>query len=102
MPRTLSCALVRVPATAEAEWLQVAARLADRLAVRGQHLWVFRSERDPELWLEFSEAADRAAHRAVAPRSPEEQALETRLRALARYEPDPSVLWTEVPLSQEG
>src|ERR1041384_2543374 len=102
MPRTLSCALVRVPAPAQAVWLLVAAQLAARLSARGQHLWVFKSERDPELWLEFSEAGERAAHRAVAPRSPEEQVLEARLRELARYEPDPSVLWTEVPLSQEG
>ena len=101
MPRTLSCSLVRVPAGAREEWLAVVARLAARLAERGQHLWVFRSERDPELWLEFSEAGDRAAHRAVAPRPEEEQALEAQLRQLARYEPDPSVLWTEVPIAKD-
>jgi len=101
MPRTLSCSLVRVPGGAQDEWLSVVARLATLLEARGQHLWVFRSERDPELWLEFSEAKDRAVHRAVAPRSAEESALEGQLRQLARYEPDPSVLWTEVPLVKE-
>lgn len=102
MPRTLSCALVRVPAASLEEWRAVVAQLAARLEGRGQHLWVFRSERDPELWLEFSEAKDRAGHRMVAPRGPDEQELEDRLRRLARYEPDPSALWTEVPLSKES
>ncbi len=101
MPRTLSCSLVRVPAGAREEWLATVARLAARLEGRGQHLWVFHSERDPELWLEFSEAKARADHRAVAPRDAEEQALEDRLRQLARYEPDPSALWTEVPFAKE-
>jgi len=102
MPRTLSCALVRVPEDRRPEWLATVAKLAAALAARGQHLWVFKSERDPELWLEFSEAGDRASHRAVAPRSAEEQALEARLRQLARYEPDSSVLWTEVPLHKDS
>jgi hypothetical protein len=102
MPRTLSCATVRVPAAHEAEWLAVAARLAGLLEKRGEHLWVFRSEQDPELWLEFSESKERATHRAVAPRDAEESELEGRLRALARYGPDASVLWTEVPLPKES
>src|ERR1041384_4331161 len=102
MPRTLSCALVRVPAPAQAVWLLVAAQLAARLSARGQHLWVFKSERDPELWLEFSEAGERAAHRAVAPRSPEEQGLEARLREPARAQPAPSVLGRGVPFPRGG
>ena len=93
--------MVRVPVGAQDEWRATIQALAARLEGRGQHLWVFKSERDPELWLEFSEARERAMHRSVAPRTPEEQALEDRLRRLARYEPDPSVLWTEVPLSKE-
>ena len=93
--------MVRVPAAQQAEWFSVVARLGALLEVHGQHLWVFRSERDPELWLEFSESKERATHRAVAPRSAEEVELEARLRSLARYEPDPSVLWTEVPLPKE-
>ena len=101
MPRTLSCTTVRVPEGSRAEWLRAVADLAARLGARGQYLWVFRSERDPELWLEFSESKERAAHRAVAPRSAEEAELEARLRSLARYEPDPSILWTEVPLPKE-
>ena len=92
---------MRVPADREAEWLGVVARLAAALSSRGQHLWVFRSEQDPELWLEFSESKERATHRAVAPQDAAEAELEARLRALARYEPDPSVLWTEVPLPKE-
>ena len=101
MPRTLSCALVRVPEDRRPEWLATVATLAAALEARGQHLWVFKSERDPELWMDFSEAGDRASHRAVAPRPAEEEALEQRLRQLARYEPDPSVLWTEVPLPKD-
>jgi hypothetical protein len=93
--------MVRVPAANESEWLAVVAQLAARAERRGQHLWVFRAEHDPELWLEFSESKERATHRAVAPRDAEEAELEARLRSLARYEPDPSVLWTEVPLPQE-
>ncbi|HEU4571019.1 MAG TPA: hypothetical protein VFS07_10645 [Gemmatimonadales bacterium] len=102
MPRALSCARVRVPAAHEAEWRAVVAELAARLAARGQHLWVFRAEEDPELWLEFSESKERAAHRLVAPRPPEEEALEARLRRLARYDLAPSALWAEVPLAKES
>jgi hypothetical protein len=101
MPRTLSAARVRVPAQHEAEWLAVAARLAGLLKARGQHLWVFRAESDPGLWLEFSESGDRPAHRAVAVPTPEIAALERRLRELAIYEADASALWTEVPLPKE-
>jgi hypothetical protein len=102
MPRTLSTACVRVPPARREEWLATVARLATLYGVRGQHLWVFKSERDPELWLEFSEAGERAAHRLIAPRTPEELALEARLRELGRYEPDHSALWTEVPLPKES
>lgn len=101
MPRTLSIARVRVPAEHEAEWLSVAARLSALLHARGQHLWVFRAEQDPERWIEFSESADRAAHRLVADRTVEELSLEARLRALATYDPDSAALWSEVPLSKE-
>ena len=93
--------MVRVPEGARVEWLRTVAALAARLGARGQHLWVFRSERDPELWLEFSESKERATHRTVALRDPAEAELEAHLRTLARYEPDPSVLWTEVPLPKE-
>ncbi|HET7040531.1 MAG TPA: hypothetical protein VFI13_00870 [Gemmatimonadales bacterium] len=101
MPRSLSAARVRVAADREAEWLAVAARLAGLLEARGQHLWVFRSEQDPRLWLEFSESGDRAGHRSVAERTVEELSLEARLRTLATYDPDASALWTEVPLPKE-
>jgi hypothetical protein len=101
MPRTLSAARVRVPAENEAEWLSVVARLAALLEKRGQHLWVFRAERDPGHWLEFSESGDRATHRSVAERTVEELTLEARLREIATYERDASALWAEVPLPKE-
>ena len=102
MPRTLTAARVRVPAGHEAEWRATVARLAALLARRGQHLWVFRAEHDPEQWLEFSESGERAAHRMVAERTVEELSLEAKLRALATYDPDAAVLWTEVPLPKEA
>ena len=101
MPRSLSAARVRVPADHEAEWLAVVAQLAALLAKRGQHLWVFHSEVDPELWLEFSESGARADHRSVAERTVEELTLEVRLRVLATYERDASALWVEVPLLKD-
>jgi hypothetical protein len=103
MPRTLSVARVRVPAEHEPEWRAAVAQLAARLAARGQHLWVFRSEDDPEQWLEFSESGDRASHRAVAAdRTVGELALEARLRALATYDAGAAALWTEVPSPKES
>jgi hypothetical protein len=101
MPRSLTAARVRVPAEHESEWRSVAAQLAAVLKARGQHLWVFRSESDPELWLEFSESGDRASHRSVIERTVEELTLEARLRELATYERDASALWAEVPLPKE-
>lgn len=96
MPRTLSAARVRVPAEKEAEWLAAIGELAVILKQRGQHLWVFRAEAEPGLWLEFSESGDRPGHRAVAVATPEVARLERRLRELAIYDADASVLWTEV------
>jgi hypothetical protein len=90
---------VRVSAEHEAEWLSVAAQLAAHLKERGQHFWIFRAESDPERWIEFSESGDRPDHRSVAAATPEVAALERRLREIAIYDADASVLWTEVPLS---
>ena len=101
MPRTLTVARVRVPAEHEPEWRAAITRLAALMAKRGQHLWVFRAEQDPEQWLEFSESPDRASHRTVAERTVEELTLEARLRALATYDPHASALWTEVPSPKE-
>jgi len=101
MPRSLTAARVRVPAEHESDWLSVAAQLAALLEQRGQHLWVFRSESDPELWLEFSESGDRPEHRSVAAATPEVAELERRLRELAIYDADASLLWTEVPLPKD-
>ena len=99
MPRSLTAARVRVPAERRAEWLAAVEELAGILKGRGQHLWVFRAESDPELWLEFSESGDRPEHRSVAVATDEVARLEQRLRELAIYDADASVLWTEVPLT---
>lgn len=99
MPRSLSVARVRVPADRQAEWLAVAAQLAALLEAKGQHLWVFHAEADPERWIEFSESGDRPEHRSVAVATDEVARLEQRLRELAIYDADASVLWTEVPLT---
>jgi len=99
MPRSLTAARVRVPVARRTEWLAAVEELAGILKQRGQHLWVFHAESDPELWLEFSESGDRPDHRSVAVATPEVAALERRLREIAIYDADASVLWTEVPLS---
>jgi len=101
MARALSIARVRVTAGQRAEWLATVRQLATLLEARGQHLWVFQAEADEERWIEFTECKERDAHRSVGPRSAEEAALETRLRALATYDADASALWAGVPLDKD-
>ena len=101
MPRTLSVSRVRVPLLRQAEWLETIGAFAARLKVRGQHVWVFQSEVDNDLWLEFSESVDRASHRYVAKLSDEEHELDKKLRTLAKYEKDAGVLWVEFPLTKD-
>ncbi len=98
MGRALTVARVRVPRELEAEYLAVLAELATLGAERGQHLWAFRSDREPQLFIEFSESRSAASHRHVASRSPRELELERRLRELATYEPGATDLWDEIPL----
>lgn len=92
MARALSVARVEVTAAREPEYLAGAAALAAALAARGQHFWVFRHPTRPGAFLEFHEAADRAAHLAEAP-------LVAGLRAVAPADPDADLIWLEVPLA---
>lgn len=94
MTRVLVAARVRVPSASMPQWLGAAGALAQRYSARGQHFWVFRHERDPELHLEFREGASRER---LAPADLEETALAARLAALGRYE-DADVLWESVRL----
>lgn len=98
MPRTLSAARVRVPLNRQAEYLATIRELATLSARRNQHIWVFRSHRDPEILLEFSESPTVTSHRHMASRLPEELRLEERLRRVASYAEDAGELWEEVPL----
>lgn len=94
MTRVLVAAWVRVPPASMPQWLGAAGALAQRYSARGQHLWVFRHERDPELHLEFREGASRER---LAPADVTESALAARLAALGTYE-DADVLWESVSL----
>ena len=86
MARVLTAVQVVVGADTVAAWLATIEVLAARLAVRGQHLWVFRNEADPGRWLEFTEGKDPATHRCAGPADAEEAALEQQLRQLGRYD----------------
>jgi len=102
MPRALTVARVSVSPETEGRYLATVRELASLLERRGQHLWVFRSSREPHTFLEFSEAPSADAHRARAARPPEELELETRLLALAAYAPDSWELWEEIPFAASG
>src|SRR6187551_1855932 len=94
MARVLMAARVRVPEAARDEWIGVAGRLSRAYAGRGQHMWVFRHPRDPELHLEFREGSTAAA---LAPVSSDEIALDGRLASLGSYE-HTDVVWESVTL----
>jgi len=100
MPRTLSVSRAKVNAADEAGYLAVLGDLARRLASRGESLWLFRHPEQRDTYLEFSESGTAERHRSRAARTPEEAALEVRLRALASYAGDAGVLWEEVPLEK--
>jgi hypothetical protein len=102
MPRTLSVARVRVPLPKQAEWLETVEQLAARLRTKGQRFWVFQSESDNDLWLEFSESHDRASHRHVNKPSAEEHELDQKLKSLAKYDKDATALWVELSLTKES
>ena len=60
------------------------ARASSRSA-HGQKIWLFRSAKDPRLFIEFSESPTEMSHRAQASRLPEEIKLGARLQAIATY-----------------
>jgi Ser/Thr protein kinase RdoA (MazF antagonist) len=100
MSRRLSVSRARVNAADEAGYLAVLGDLAGRLASHGESLWLFRHPEQRDTYLEFSESDSAERHRSRAARTPEEAALEVRLRALASYASDAWVLWEEVPLKK--
>jgi hypothetical protein len=99
MPKVLTASRVRVPAPNEAEYLATLRELIQFAEARGQRIWVFRSAKDPRLFIEFSESPTEMSHRAQASRLPEEIKLERRLQSLVTYAPDAWDLWTEVSLT---
>ncbi|HXQ29030.1 MAG TPA: hypothetical protein VN848_07160 [Gemmatimonadales bacterium] len=98
MARVLTVSRVRVPVAGEADYVATLRALGQFAAARGQRLWLFRSSRDPGLFIEFSESPTEMSHRAQASRLPEELKLEAHLQRTVTYAPDAWDLWTEVPL----
>jgi hypothetical protein len=97
MPRALTVAPVRVTPDNEPAYLAAAGALAAALGRRGQHLWLFRHPTEPGRFLEFREAADAAAHVAVAP-TPAESELARSLASLGTYDAGADELWFDVSL----
>lgn len=77
-----------MPADRQAAYLAELRALAGAARTAGGHLWVFRSRRDPELFLEFREGAGEP------PRDPADAA--GRLAALAAYETGADETWEEM------
>ena len=98
MARVLTVARVRVAVEHQAEYLSVLAEIDAVGRARGRHLWVFRSGREPDTFLECSESGAPGDHRAVAPAAGREAALEARLRELAPRDASADALWHELPL----
>ncbi len=98
MGRVLTAARVRVAAEHEAEYLGLLEVLAQRLAARGQHLWVFRARADSGVFLEFTEGRDDATHRVHGPVDAEEAEIAARLARVATYDESRDAEWDEVPL----
>jgi len=96
MSRTLSVSRVTVPAELETEYLAVMKELVPLSEARGRRLWIFRSRREPRVFLECSESTTRETHRTQAERCQREQQLEKRLRQLGTYEPSAWELYEEV------
>jgi len=99
MPKVLTAARVRVPAANELDYFATLRELAQFADARGQRIWVFRSAKDPRLFIEFSESQSEMSHRAQASRLPEETKLEKKLQSLVTYAPDAWELWNEVSLA---
>jgi len=96
MARVLTAAQVRVMPESESEYIETVQRLAQRLARRGQHVWLFRHRQTRGLFLEFTEGQDEATHRSAGPADAEERALEDRLHVLGEYNDTAPISWDEV------
>lgn len=96
MSRVLTIRRVTVPSARVEEYRKLVAALAQRLAARHQHLWVFRLRGDQETWLEFVEAAEQLHPRAIGPADAVEADLEAQLRALAPDDDVTPEIWDEV------
>jgi hypothetical protein len=101
MAKALSVARLSVHPARQAEHLAAIRELASLAARRGQHIWVFRSQGDPNSFLEFNESPTTMSHRNVASRTPEELRVEQRLHKVAGYQRDSAEMWEEVPLDIE-
>lgn len=100
MRRLLTISRVTVAPEHEVEYVRTVQQLADLAGSRSQHLWLFRSARDPHSFVEFSESRSELAHRARASRTDLEEKLEHRLREIADYAPGSWDLWEEVPVPE--
>jgi hypothetical protein len=96
MARTLTVSRLRVRAGQEGEYLTAIRELAALHAGRGRRLWVFRRAGRSHEFLECSESADQASHRAVAGPPEDERRIEARIRAVAEYDDGAWDLWEEV------
>jgi hypothetical protein len=92
-------ARVRVAVAEQAEYLAVLAEMDAIGRARGGHLWVFRSDADPQLFLEFRECGSVENHRASLPATGREAMLEARLRLLAPRDASADERWNEMPLA---
>lgn len=97
MPRALTVSRVSVPPGQEEGYVTEAAAFAAELALRGQHLWVYRHPRLPGVFLEFREASDVTTHASVAP-TPAEARIAGRLGEYGTRVDAADDPWIEVPL----
>jgi hypothetical protein len=100
MPRLLTISRVTVAPEREAEYVRTVHLLAELALGRSQRLWLFRSTRAPNSYVEFSEGRSELAHRARASRTDLEEKLERRLREIAAYAPGAWDMWEEVPVPE--
>ncbi|MES2306192.1 MAG: hypothetical protein V4558_11825 [Gemmatimonadota bacterium] len=98
MSRVLTIRRVTVPSARSEEYQTLVAALATRLALRQQHLWLFRLRGEPGTWIEFVEGASDRHHRAVGPADAEDAALEAALVALAPGSTAAPEIWEEMRL----
>jgi hypothetical protein len=94
--RALTVSRVRVRPDDQVAYLAAIRELAEVAESRGWHLWLFRHPNERDLFLECSESRSASVHRGAADRPADEAALESRIRAVAHYEPGAWELWEEV------